>query len=152
MEFPPIYIETRDDSPVPEHRAPTSRYARARENRSSTPGRRASTPRASIETRDDSPVPEHRAPASRYARAGENRSSPGKRASTPRASALARPVRRNNTAVVFANDIDLGPLSPLTGMEDETEQEDEPEEDEDMLDVDHSDEGVEESLIPTMYR
>jgi hypothetical protein len=131
MEFPSIsiYIETRDDSPVPE------------QCRAHTPAKRARTPR---EEQNCARTP------------------PGEGASTPRASAIARPLRHINTTVVFANDMNLGPLSPLTGLEDETEQEDEPEdepeqedepekEDEDMLDsseAENSDEGVEETSIP----
>jgi len=152
MKFPSINIAIRDDSPVPEQpraRTPAKRAStpRAEQHRARTPAKHASTPRAE-----------------------QNRSrTPGKRAGTPRASAITRPVRRINTAVVFASNLDLGPHSPLTDMDDDTEQEkEEPEEedeeeeegdpkdepkgeDEDMLDAseaEHSDEGVGEKLIP----
>lgn len=140
MEFPSIFIETRDDSPVPEQRharTPAKASTSKTEHHARTPAKRASTPKT-----------EHHA---RTTRAEQNRSrTPAKRSSTPRASTIARPVQGINTAVAFANDMDLGNLSPLTGAEDETEDETE-DEDEDMLDAieaEHGDEGVEERLIP----
>jgi hypothetical protein len=110
MEFPSIYIETRDDSPVPEQRRAHNR---------------ASTPKAKHHAR-----------------------TPGKLASTLKTSAIARPVQRINTAVVFANDMDLDNLSPLTEAEDEPEEEDEDMLDEREVEYTSSNDGVEEGLIP----
>jgi hypothetical protein len=140
MEFPSIYIETRDDSPVPEQRRART-PANFNLKRARTPVKRASTPKT-----------EHRARTpSKYAttpRAEQNRSrTPGKLANTPRTSAIARPVQRINTAVVFADDMDLSNLSPLTGSEDEDEDKPE-EEDEDMLDASEEEHSDEERLIP----